>query len=99
MAWVEPSDWRPLWLTFPEPYGGWLRGVVPRLEVDTARVRQQPTATDPLGLTPRITIEAQQDTLQVRLLVDGEPSPWLEPSVLQTWLVVERPDLFRLVHT
>lgn len=92
------NDWRPLWMTFGEGFGNDLKQVMPDIEVNTARIRQRPTASDPLGTKPRLRMELLNDQLLVRIFIDDECSPWMEASVLQTWLIVDRPDLFRRVQ-
>jgi hypothetical protein len=97
----DRAEWGALYAYFRQDLWSSLRVLLPEEFQANARLTQNiPSADDPLGsraflelhwMTPVKTGEQPLMTLRVQ----GQWSPYLEPAVLRTWLIVEHPDLFR----
>lgn len=70
------------------------------MQIDTELLVLTPTFDDPLATEPKMqvawTTDAETGKFVVSVRLFGMDSPWLEPKVLCTWLLVEYPELIRM---
>lgn len=93
-------NWVPFAQAFKDPsMVRLLRILTPNLLVDADAIKNQPTATDPLGAKSPLVLEIRNEhgmgnfSLSVSLF--GEQSPYLDGITMEVYLSVEYPAVFR----
>lgn len=94
------TPWKPLsWLFKDANTSAWIKDMWPNLLVHEEKVKAVPSARDPLGSQPRLEFRTWYESTTLEQVacvrVGDEWSAALEPGVLQSYMLIQWPDMFR----